>query len=71
MKRVLFKTLLATAALAALGAAQAQELVIKFANQNNKGHPIVMGMEKFAELVAAKSGGKIKVNLFPGGQPGQ
>lgn len=70
MKRVLFKTLLATAALAALGAAQAQELVIKFANQNNKGHPIVMGMEKFAELVAAKSGGKIKVNLFPGGSLG-
>ena len=26
-----------------------------------------MGMEKFAELVQAKSGGKIKVNLFPGG----
>ena len=26
-----------------------------------------MGMEKFAALVEAKSGGKIKVNLFPGG----
>jgi TRAP-type C4-dicarboxylate transport system substrate-binding protein len=26
-----------------------------------------MGMEKFAEIVQAKSGGKIKVNLFPGG----
>jgi tripartite ATP-independent transporter DctP family solute receptor len=26
-----------------------------------------MGMEKFAEIVAAKSGGKIKVNMFPGG----
>lgn len=24
-----------------------------------------MGMEKFAEIVQAKSGGKMKVNLFP------
>jgi tripartite ATP-independent transporter DctP family solute receptor len=47
--------------------AQAQERTIKFATQNPKGHPLVTGMEKFAEIVAAKSGGKIKVNLFPGG----
>jgi tripartite ATP-independent transporter DctP family solute receptor len=40
---------------------------IKFAAQNNKGHPQVLGMEKFAEIVKAKSGGKIVVNLFPGG----
>jgi len=44
---------------------QAQEL--KFATQNPKGHPIVVGMEKFAEVVGAKSGGKLKVALFPGG----
>jgi TRAP-type C4-dicarboxylate transport system substrate-binding protein len=44
-----------------------KERTLKFATQNPKGHPIVMGMEKFAETVAAKSGGKIKVNLFPGG----
>lgn len=47
--------------------AQVQERTFKFATQNPKGHPIVMGMEKFAEIVAAKSGGKIKVNQFPGG----
>ena len=45
--------------------AQAQEL--KFATQNPKGHPLVMGMEKFAEIVTARSGGRIKINLFPGG----
>lgn len=28
---------------------------------------MVVGAEKFAELVAAKSGGKMKINLFPGG----
>lgn len=70
MKRLMIKTLLAAVAATAFGTAFAQERVIKFANQNNKGHPIVMGMEKFAEIVAAKSGGKIKVNVFPGGALG-
>lgn len=67
MKRLFIKTVLASVALAAMGMACAQERTIKFATQNPKGHPIVMGLEKFAELVAAKSGGKIKVNVFPGG----
>lgn len=70
MKRVFIKTVLATVALAAMGVASAQDKTIKFATQNPKGHPIVMGMEKFAEIVQAKSGGKIKVNLFPGGTLG-
>ena len=60
-----FAALSIMAALLAGAPAQAQEL--KFATQNPKGHPIVTGMEKFAELVASKSGGKMKVNLFPGG----
>ena len=70
MKRMMIKTLVAAAALAAFGTASAQDMkerTIKFATQNPKGHPIVVGMEKFAEVVKAKSGGKIKVNLFPGG----
>jgi len=67
MKRLMLKTLAVAVAAAAFGLAQAQEKTIKFATQNPKGHPIVMGLEKFAELVTAKSGGKIKVNLFPGG----
>lgn len=69
MKRTMLKTIVAAAALAAFGMAQAQiaERTIKFATQNPKGHPLVMGMEKFAEIVQTKTGGKIKVNLFPGG----
>ena len=70
MKRMMIKTLVAAAALAAFGMAGAQDIkerTIKFATQNPKGHPIVVGMEKFAEVVKAKSGGKIKVNVFPGG----
>jgi tripartite ATP-independent transporter DctP family solute receptor len=70
MKRLMIKTLVAAAALAAFGMAGAQDIkerTIKFATQNPKGHPLVMGMEKFSELVTAKSGGKIKVKMFPGG----
>lgn len=70
MKRIFLKSLVALTALAAIGSAHAQTRIIKFANQNAKGHPIVQGMEKFAELVEARSGGKLKVNVFPGGALG-
>lgn len=70
MKRIFLKSLVALAAVAAVAAAHAQTRTIKFANQNAKGHPIVLGMEKFAEIVEAKSGGKLKVNVFPGGALG-
>ena len=63
--KCLFHSIASLAFVLAGAGAQAQEF--KFATQNPKGHPIVVGMEKFAELVAAKSGGKMKVNLFPGG----
>ncbi len=70
MKRVFLKSMIATVALAAMGVASAQEKTIKFANQNAVGHPIVQGMEKFKEIVEKQSGGKIKVNVFPGGTLG-
>ena len=38
-----------------------QERVIKFGHLNNAGHPTSLGVRKFGEIVAAKSGGKIKV----------
>jgi len=49
---------------------QAQERTLKFAYQNQKGHPQDLGAQKFADAVQAKSGGKIVVKLFPGGQLG-
>ncbi len=70
MKRLFIKTILAAAALAVAGGAMAQDIkerTLKVGLQNPKGHPLVTGAEKFAEIVTAKSGGKIKVNLFPGG----
>ena len=74
MKRAFMKTALmaavAAATLAAFGPAFAQERSIKFALNGPEGHPAVAGMKKFAEAVAAKSGGKMKVNLFLNGTLG-
>ncbi|MFG5776344.1 TRAP transporter substrate-binding protein [Comamonas sp. J-3] len=70
MKRIFLKTVVAALAVATLGMASAQELrerSFKLALQNPKGHPLVTGAEKFAELVGTRSGGKLKVNIFPGG----
>ncbi len=68
----LLKTLLATALVVAslLSTAQAQERTIKFAFQNQKDHPQAQGAQKFADLVAAKTSGRIAVKLFPGGTLG-
>ncbi len=54
-------------------AAQAQEIrehSFKLAQQNPRGHPLVTGAERFAQLVAERSGGRMRVNLFPGGTLG-
>jgi tripartite ATP-independent transporter DctP family solute receptor len=50
--------------------AQVKERTLKFAFQNQTGHPQAQGAQKFADLVAEKSGKKITVKLFPGGSLG-
>jgi TRAP-type C4-dicarboxylate transport system substrate-binding protein len=70
MKRLFLKSLISALSLSVGGLAMAQDKTIKFANQNSAGHPIAQGMEKFKEIVEAKSGGKLKVNLFLGGALG-
>ena len=58
-------------ALIATGAvAQVKERTLKFAFQNQTGHPQAQGAQKFADLVAERSGRKITVKLFPGGSLG-
>ncbi|WP_029000829.1 TRAP transporter substrate-binding protein [Azohydromonas australica] len=54
----------------AVHAADIREHTIKFAFQNPKEHPQGQGAQKFADLVAQKSGGKITVKLYPSGQLG-
>ncbi|MCR5864155.1 TRAP transporter substrate-binding protein [Aquincola sp. J276] len=67
----LLKTTLAIAGLAfaaASGVAQAQDIKernLRFAFSLAKDHPLGQGAQKFADAVAARSGGKMKVSLFP------
>jgi tripartite ATP-independent transporter DctP family solute receptor len=64
---------LAMAAIAGAPAAHAQDVkerTIRFGHLNNTDHPMSMGARKFAELVAAKSGGKMTVKEFPSSQLG-
>lgn len=61
---------LALAAFVAAGASAQDTRTLRFTAASNKGHPQVQGVEKFAELVAQKSGGKIKIQVFPGGTLG-
>ncbi|SDP82782.1 tripartite ATP-independent transporter solute receptor, DctP family [Rhodoferax sp. OV413] len=73
MKRLMIKTLVAAAAVAAFGMAGAQDIkehTLKIGLNGPENHPAAAGMKKFAELVAAKSGGKIKANLFFNGSLG-
>lgn len=73
MIKITRHAVIALAALLPLAAAQAQDIKersFKLALQNPKGHPLATGAEKFAELVATRSGGKLKVNIFPGGALG-
>ncbi|MDR7305736.1 TRAP transporter substrate-binding protein [Rhodoferax saidenbachensis] len=73
MKRLFIKSVVACAALAVMGLVSAQDIkerTLKFGLNGPEGHPAVAGMKKFAEAVAAKSGGKMKVQLFLNGALG-
>ena len=72
MNPITRRGLAAVAFLLAAGSAgaQVQERTIKFGHLNNVGHPTSLGVQKFAEIVAARSGGKIKVQEFASSQLG-
>ena len=61
---------IAFAALSAPASAQVQERTIRWGHLNNTDHPVSKGVQKFTELVAAKSGGKLKVREYPANQLG-
>ena len=73
MKPALLKLAGGLALLAATTLVQAQDITehtIRFGHLNNTDHPTSWGVKKFAELVAAKSGGKITVKEFASSQLG-
>jgi tripartite ATP-independent transporter DctP family solute receptor len=73
MRSKLLIQLTAMFSLLAGGSALAQDIqerTIRFGHLNNADHPTSFGVKKFAEIVAAKSGGKIKVQEYPSSQLG-
>lgn len=73
MASKLFKLAGGLALLALTSFVQAQDIqerTIRFGHLNNTDHPTSWGVKKFAELVAAKSGGKITVKEFASSQLG-
>ena len=59
----------AAAILLACASASAQDIqdrTIRFGHLVQPGHPLALGVQKFADLVAAASGGKLKVKEFGG-----
>jgi tripartite ATP-independent transporter DctP family solute receptor len=61
---------LGTFANAGAADAQVQERTIRWGHLNNTDHPISFGVQKFAEVLAAKSGGRLKIREFPASQLG-
>jgi tripartite ATP-independent transporter DctP family solute receptor len=53
-----------------LQAQDIQEHTIRFGHLNNTDHPLSMGVKRFGEIVAGKSGGKLTVKEFPSSQLG-
>src|SRR5262249_38973639 len=47
-----------------------QERTIRWGHLNNTDHPVSLGVKKFAEILLAKSGGKMKVREFAASQLG-
>ena len=52
------------------GAQDISDRVIRWGHLNNTDHPISLAVRKFTEVVAQKSGGKLKVREFPASQLG-
>ncbi len=65
-----WKIALAAAAIAASALAGAQEIKARFGTSLPDSHPQTLGARKFAELVEAKTAGRIKVAVYSAGQLG-
>ena len=65
-------SLIVAGTLLAAGSAMAQfsERNIKMSNGVNEDHPVGAGVKKMQEILAAKSGGKMKITAFWGGSAG-
>ncbi len=49
---------------------KAKPIVLRLADVHNDGYPTVMGDREFARLVEEKTNGRVKIEVYPGGQLG-
>lgn len=73
MHRSIIRGICALAGLVGATAVFAQDIqdrTIRWGHLNNTDHPVSMGVKKFQEIVAAKSGGKLKIREYPSNQLG-
>lgn len=61
MQRRSLSILAALALALSAGAARAQEMTIRFGHVVQPGHPISLGVQRFGELVAARTNGRIRI----------
>jgi tripartite ATP-independent transporter DctP family solute receptor len=54
----------------AVSAQEVQERTIRWGHLNNTDHPVSFGVKKFAEILLAKSGGKMQIREFASSQLG-
>ena len=70
-RRTLASALAAATLLVATSSfAQFADRTIKFTNGVNEDHPVGVGVKKMQEVLAAKTGGKLKISAFWGGSAG-
>lgn len=68
MKKIIYGALISAFVVFSAPTVSAQETpqrTIKFGHLNNTDHPVSLGVKRFAEILEAKSGGKLKVKEFP------
>src|SRR6478609_5540708 len=68
--RALSATAICVALTVGASAQDVQERTIRWGHLNNTDHPVSFGVQKFAEILLAKSGGKMKVREFAASQLG-
>ena len=68
--RAIATAAIAITLLAVPAAAQVHDRTIRWGHLNNPDHPVSLGVQKFAEILAVKSGGKLKVREFGASQLG-
>ena len=69
-KRLFASALIAMAALAAAGTAAAQTIELKVSHYLPPNHSIHGELNRWADEIASKSNGRLKISIFPSGQMG-